>query len=162
MTRRHSRREAWLWLVLLTIAFAFAGCDRGGSKGDDATRATGDNRARNLRDATNNTPAQNKELARYLIRQHYPQWKGETEFRCLDRLWYKESHWNHRAVNKRTGACGIPQSYPCKKMAAWGKTYGVSYRRNPWPQIAWGLEYIEKRYGSPCTAWRRFQRGRGY
>ncbi len=113
-------------------------------------------------DAARNSPEQNKDIARQLIASDYPQWKSDAQFQCLDRLWYAESHWDHRAVNKRSGACGIPQSYPCKKMADWGKTYGVSYRRNPWPQVAWGLQYIDKRYGTPCKAWSRFKKGGGY
>jgi hypothetical protein len=112
--------------------------------------------------ATNNTSAQNKEIARYLIRTEYSQWDSEQQLQCLDNLWQAESHWNHRARNKRTGACGIPQSYPCNKMSESGKAYGVDYRTNPWPQIAWGLQYVDKRYGTPCAAWKRFQRGGGY
>lgn len=112
--------------------------------------------------ATNNTAEQNKGIARKLIRSEYARWDDGRQFQCLDKLWQAESHWNHRARNKRTGACGIPQSYPCNKMSNWGKAYGVDYRTNPWPQIAWGLQYIEKRYGSPCAAWKRFQRGGGY
>lgn len=112
--------------------------------------------------AASNTPAQNKEIARYLIRSEYSQWNNERQLQCLDHLWEAESRWNHRARNKRTGACGVPQAYPCHKMSDWGKSYGVDHRRNPWPQIAWGLQYIEKRYGAPCTAWKRFQRGGGY
>lgn len=112
--------------------------------------------------ASQNDATQNKQIARHLIRTEYSQWNDETQFQCLDNLWQAESRWNHLARNKRTGACGIPQSYPCNKMAAWGKTYGVDHRRNPWPKVAWGLEYIEKRYGTPCAAWRRFKRGGGY
>ncbi len=85
-----------------------------------------------------------------------------TQLQCLDDLWQAESHWNHRARNKRTGACGIPQAYPCNKMSDWGKAYGVDHRTNPWPQIAWGLRYIDERYGKPCRAWQRFKRGGGY
>ncbi|MGB8332482.1 MAG: transglycosylase SLT domain-containing protein [Polyangiales bacterium] len=112
--------------------------------------------------ATSNTAAQNKAIARRLIRSEYAQWDDARQFQCLDKLWQAESHWNHRARNKRTGACGIPQSYPCNKMSGWGKAYGVDYRTNPWPQIAWGLQYIDERYGDPCSAWKRFQRGGGY
>ena len=112
--------------------------------------------------ASGNDAKQNKEIARHLIRAEYSQWDDEAQFQCLDNLWQAESHWNHHARNKRTGACGIPQSFPCHKMADWGKAYGVDYRRNPWPQVAWGLQYIEERYGSPCTAWKRFQRGGGH
>ena len=112
--------------------------------------------------ATNNTATQNKDIARYLIRTEYSQWDNEHQFQCLDNLWQAESHWNHRARNKRTGACGIPQSHPCKKMSESGKAYEVDYRTNPRPQIAWGLQYVDKRYGTPCAAWKRFQRGGGY
>lgn len=146
------------WALLVIALLAASGCSRaGGDHG--ATDARG---ASDVRSAANNTAAENKQLARDLIRSKYPQWSDSAQLQCLDRLWFKESGWNHRAVNKRTGACGIPQSYPCNKMAAWGETYGVDYRRNPYPQIAWGLEYIAKRYGSPCAAWSRFQRGGGY
>ena len=141
---------------------AVMGCNRGGAKEHDSTGAANESRARDPRDATDNTPEENKELARYLILENYPQWSGSSQLQCLDNLWQKESHWNHLAVNKRTGACGIPQSYPCNKMAKWGDEYGVNYRRNPWPQIAWGLQYIENRYQTPCAAWKRFQRGGGY
>jgi len=112
--------------------------------------------------ATNNTAAQNKDIARYLIRTEYSRWDDEHQFQCLDNLWQAESHWNHRAQNRRTSAFGIPQSHPCKKMSESGKAYGVDYRTNPWPQIAWGLQYVNKRYGTPCAAWKRFQRGGGY
>ncbi|KPK53258.1 MAG: hypothetical protein AMJ63_07045 [Myxococcales bacterium SG8_38_1] len=112
--------------------------------------------------AKDNTPAQNKQIARHLIHEEYARWDNATQFECLEELWQAESHWNHRARNKKTGACGIPQSYPCNKMSDFGKAYGVDYRTNPWPQIAWGLRYIDKRYGTPCKAWNRFRRGGGY
>lgn len=112
--------------------------------------------------ASSNTAAQNKAIARELVRSEYARWDNATQFQCLDDLWQAESHWNHRARNKRTGACGIPQAYPCNKMSDWGKAYGVDHRSNPWPQIAWGLRYIDKRYGTPCKAWRKFKRGGGY
>lgn len=112
--------------------------------------------------ASDNGPAENRQIARQLIRAKYSQWDDEAQFQCLDYLWQAESRWNHNARNKRTGACGIPQSFPCHKMAPYGKQYGVDYRRNPWPQVAWGLQYIEERYGNPCAAWKRFKRGGGY
>lgn len=145
-------------LLTLTAVFGLlTGCARNDSK---TTSAEG--RAGAVRDAVDNTPAQNKEIAWQMIRDDYPKWNRASERQCLEQLWFRESRWNHRAVNKRTGACGVPQSYPCNKMKAMGQRYGVSYRKNPWPQIAWGLAYIDKRYGSPCTAWKRFQRGGGY
>jgi len=136
--------------LLLLPLLASACCTRTTPSSDSVPRAA------------NNTPQQNKEIARYLMHSEYARWEDGSQFQCLDRLWQAESHWNHRARNKRTGACGVPQAYPCNKMSAFGKTYGVDHRRNPWPQIAWGLQYIDERYGTPCAAWKRFQRGGGY
>ena len=143
-------RAHFVSLTLVVAALTLSGCANAGSEAKPTLRAT------------ENTPAQNKEIARYLIRTEYDRWDDASQFQCLDNLWQAESHWNHLARNKRTGACGIPQSYPCNKMSGWGKSYGVDYRKNPWPQIAWGLEYIDNRYGSPCAAWKRFRRGGGY
>jgi hypothetical protein len=72
---------------------------------------------------------------------------------CLERLWTKESGWNHRAVNRSSGAYGIPQALPGDKMAA----YGQDWQTNPVTQIKWGLNYIENRYRTPCGAWAFFQ-----
>jgi hypothetical protein len=72
---------------------------------------------------------------------------------CLDRLWTKESGWNHRSVNRSSGAYGIPQALPGEKMAA----YGADWQTNPVTQIKWGLNYIKNRYQTPCSAWAFFQ-----
>lgn len=74
---------------------------------------------------------------------------SEYDFECLVKLWNRESSWNLNAVNKRSGACGIPQSLPCSKM----KSAGADYRTNYKTQIRWGLNYIKARYGSPANAW---------
>ncbi|PZM96303.1 MAG: hypothetical protein DIU79_05385 [Actinobacteria bacterium] len=73
---------------------------------------------------------------------------------CLDRLWTKESGWNHRASNPSTGAYGIPQALPGSKMAS----VGADWQTNPATQIKWGLGYIKGRYGTPCAAWSFMQR----
>ena len=79
---------------------------------------------------------------------------SEYDFECLVKLWNRESSWNLNAVNKRSGACGIPQSLPCSKM----KSAGADYRTNYKTQIRWGLNYIKARYGSPANAWKHSQR----
>ena len=79
---------------------------------------------------------------------------SEYDFECLVKLWNRESSWNLNAVNKRSGACGIPQSLPCSKM----KSAGADYRTNYKTQIRWGLSYIKARYGSPANAWGHSQR----
>ncbi|MGO2111422.1 MAG: transglycosylase SLT domain-containing protein [Pseudoclavibacter sp.] len=73
----------------------------------------------------------------------------ESEMSCLDSLWMKESGWNPFAENPDSGAYGIPQSWPAEKMA----TAGDDWRTNPVTQIRWGLDYIQRAYGSPCTVW---------
>ncbi|MDG4793312.1 lytic transglycosylase domain-containing protein [Micromonospora sp. WMMD1082] len=75
------------------------------------------------------------------------------QFPCLDRLWNKESGWNHKARNRSSGAYGIPQAYPGNKMA----TVADDWETNPVTQIKWGLGYIKGRYSTPCGAWTHSQ-----
>ncbi|MEV4256359.1 transglycosylase SLT domain-containing protein [Spirillospora sp. NPDC049652] len=69
------------------------------------------------------------------------------QYKCLVKLWNRESHWNHKAGNA-SGAYGIPQALPGRKMRSAGK----DWRTNPKTQIKWGLRYIKGRYGTPCRA----------
>lgn len=78
----------------------------------------------------------------------------EYDFECLVKLWNRESGWRPNAVNKKSGACGIPQALPCKKMSK----EGSDYKTNGKTQIRWGLKYIKNRYGSPSKAWAHSQR----
>ncbi|WP_460775405.1 aggregation-promoting factor C-terminal-like domain-containing protein [Microbacterium sp. GXF7504] len=78
---------------------------------------------------------------------------GDGQFSCLDSLWTKESSWDFRAENPSSGAYGIPQSLPGDKMA----TVGADWRENAATQIAWGLDYISRAYGTPCAAWSHSQ-----
>lgn len=78
----------------------------------------------------------------------------EYDYECLVKLWNRESSWNPYAVNKKSGACGISQSLPCKKMRSFGKDYKTNYKT----QIKWGLHYIKNRYGTPANAWNHSQR----
>jgi len=82
----------------------------------------------------------------------------EEEYKCLDRLWTKESHWNYKAHNSRSGAHGIPQALPAIKM----EVISDDWRTNPVTQIRWGLRYIDIRYETPCGAWAKFKRSRYY
>ncbi len=83
---------------------------------------------------------------------------SDSQFSCLDSLWTKESGWNATAMNRSSGAYGIPQSLPGSKMA----TVGSDWRSNPVTQITWGLQYIKSVYGSPCSAWGHSQRSNWY
>ncbi len=78
---------------------------------------------------------------------------GSAEFDCLVALWNKESGWNVYAMNRSSGAYGIPQALPGTKMA----TAGADWQTNPATQITWGLGYIQARYGTPCGAWAHSQ-----
>lgn len=83
---------------------------------------------------------------------------GADQYTCLNRLWTKESHWNYKAHNKRSGAHGIPQALPAIRM----EVISSDWRTNPVTQIRWGLRYIEARYDNPCKAWAKFKRSRYY
>jgi hypothetical protein len=72
---------------------------------------------------------------------------------CLDKLWTKESGWNHKARNRSSGAFGIPQALPESKILSAGPDIN-----DPGTQIKWGLGYIKGRYKTPCGAWAHSQR----
>jgi hypothetical protein len=97
-----------------------------------------------------------KVVAKAIMADEYG-WEGE-QFRCLNNLWTKESHWNYKAHNYRSGAHGIPQALPASKM----DLIADDWRTNPVTQISWGLRYIEDRYDTPCGAWSKFKRSRFY
>jgi hypothetical protein len=73
---------------------------------------------------------------------------SDGQMGCLSTLWSRESHWNFRSRNSRSGAYGIPQANPGTKMAS----AGSDWRSNPITQIKWGMSYVNSRYGSPCGA----------
>ncbi len=70
-------------------------------------------------------------------------WTG-GEWDALYNLWQRESGWNPNAVNPSSGAYGIPQSL------GHGHPYNLG---DAAAQIAWGINYIEGRYGDAATAW---------
>ncbi|MBX6372234.1 MAG: lytic transglycosylase domain-containing protein [Acidothermus sp.] len=92
------------------------------------------------------TPPDPRSVARSLAAARG--WTG-WQWTCLDDLWRRESAYQTTATNPTTGAYGIPQALPASKMAS----AGADWRFNPATQITWGLDYIENRYGDPCTAW---------
>lgn len=97
-----------------------------------------------------------KKVAKSIMFTEYA-W-GADQFTCLNRLWTKESHWNYRARNKKSGAHGIPQALPATRM----ESISSDWRTNPVTQIRWGLRYIEARYMSPCAALAKFKRSNYY
>ena len=97
-----------------------------------------------------------KVVAQSILSQEYGM--NEGQFTCLNKLWTRESHWNYKAHNPRSGAHGIAQALPAVKMAV----IADDWRSNPVTQIRWGLRYITMRYDTPCKAWSKFQRSRYY
>lgn len=67
-----------------------------------------------------------------------------AQFRCLHKLWWRESGWNPAAHRAGSKYYGIPQ---------------LAYLRHGTPprqQVDRGLAYIKHRYGSSCAAWAAF------
>ena len=101
--------------------------------------------------AAANTPDGARATARDLAAARYG-W-GESQFSCLTQLWAKESGWSYTALNEGSGATGIPQALPGNKMAS----AGPDWQTNASTQITWGLDYISRGYGTPCSAWSHSQ-----
>jgi hypothetical protein len=66
---------------------------------------------------------------------------GENQWSSLNSLWTQESGWDAGARNSKSGAAGIVQDIT-------GNMHGGARG-----QIAWGLNYIKGRYGTPAAAW---------
>jgi len=97
-----------------------------------------------------------KKVAQAILTQEYG--FDDSQFSCLNSLWTKESHWNYKAHNYRSGAHGIAQALPAEKMSV----IATDWRTNPVTQIRWGIRYITMRYDTPCKAWSKFKRSRYY
>lgn len=78
---------------------------------------------------------------------------GATQFRCLDALWTKESHWRTTAHNPSSTAYGIPQLLD----STWHYT-GVGKTSDGFRQVDAGLAYLRRAYpAGPCSAWAHSQ-----
>ena len=97
-----------------------------------------------------------KKVAKSIMNTEF-EW-GDEQYSCLNRLWTKESHWNYKAHNYRSGAHGIAQALPAVKM----EVISDDWRTNPVTQIRWGLRYIDLRYEDPCSAWAKWRSHRYY
>lgn len=67
------------------------------------------------------------------------------QYRCLDSIITKESHWNPNAKNGSHYGLGQMKSQHYRTL-------------DPYRQIDATISYITKRYGSMCNAWRFHQR----
>ena len=102
------------------------------------------------------TPLGAKKVAKSILLNEYG--FSEKEYKCLNSLWNKESHWNYKARNKNSGAHGIAQALPASKM----NVVSTDWRTNPVTQIRWGLRYISIRYETPCKALAKHKRSNYY
>lgn len=69
---------------------------------------------------------------------------NDGDFGYVDYIISHESGWNYRAVNRSSGAYGLPQSLPAGKLAS----AGADWRDNPVTQLRWANNYAVGRYGS--------------
>lgn len=82
----------------------------------------------------------------------------DSQFQCMSNIVNHESSWNYRATNASSGAYGLFQALPGSKMSS----AGSDWQTNPQTQIKWGLNYMDSRYGSPCSAWSFWQANHWY
>lgn len=75
---------------------------------------------------------------------------SDADFGYVDYIISHESGWNYRAVNRSSGAYGLPQSLPAGKLAS----AGADWRDNPVTQLRWANNYAVGRYGSWEDAYR--------
>jgi phage-related protein len=86
--------------------------------------------------------------AQNLLKAHIYGW-SMSQWPSWRSLGMGESGWRWNALNKSSGAYGIPQALPAGKMAS----AGADWRTNPATQIRWMASYIKGRYGTPAGAW---------
>lgn len=75
---------------------------------------------------------------------------SDADFGYVDYIISHESGWNYHAVNRSSGAYGLPQSLPAGKLAS----AGADWRDNPVTQLRWANNYAVGRYGSWGGAYR--------
>ena len=93
-----------------------------------------------------------RDIARALLPQYG---FSSDQFSCLDQLYVSESDWRIDADNPTSSAYGIPQALTSMHELP------ADYMTSAESQIRWGLEYIQRSYGTPCNAW-SFKQGNGW
>ena len=74
---------------------------------------------------------------------------SESDLEVAYTLIWHESKCRYNATNRSSGAYGIPQSLPGRKMAS----EGSDWETNPITQLRWMVKYVKGRYGSWQNAW---------
>jgi uncharacterized protein YabE (DUF348 family) len=67
------------------------------------------------------------------------------DYNYVDYIVNRESGWNANSVNASSGACGLPQAYPCSKL-------GPNWN-DPVVSLSWANSYAIGRYGSWSAAY---------
>ena len=95
------------------------------------------------------------EITQYLYQKIKEYGWTNEDYNAAANIIIKESSFNPNAVNKKSGACGLFQAYPCKDAIKEYPDYMTNYKS----QIEWGLKYIKERpnYGTPTKAWAFWQ-----
>jgi hypothetical protein len=97
------------------------------------------------------TPRADRDRPRHALsaREYAGSLLSPRQYRCLDRLYTRESGWNPKAVGPLNTDGRYPIGIPQLK--------GLKTTDAPAYQVKRGLAYIEHRHGSPCAAWSFFQ-----
>lgn len=90
------------------------------------------------------TPSQNKALGQQMAAAAPYNWTG-AQWTALNDIVEAESGWSSTVVNSSSTASGIAQN-----INGWSSDYQKGNARQ---QIAWLLNYIQQRYGTPVMAW---------
>lgn len=102
----------------------------------------------------------NKRIAKlyalhHLDKKYKSNKKRNKQYRCLNKVFNYESSWNWRARSSN-GYYGLPQTKSSMRK------HGKNWKKHYGPQIKWGFNYMKKRYGSPCGAWKKIKRSGWY
>ncbi len=79
------------------------------------------------------------------------------EWTCLYTLWTRESNWNPKSLNKKSGAYGIAQFMP----ATWALV-DAKKTSDGFEQVELGLAYIKRKYGGNICKALGSNLGRGW
>jgi len=128
-------RRGWTLLALPIIALVFLLTQMDTTTHLDPSKPTEMSRTK----ATWEEKSENRKLAKQYAWVAFG-WRGR-EWECLKSLWTNESRFDHFAQNPASSAFGIAQLLGERS-------------REPALQILRGLRYIDRRYGSPCKAYK--------
>ena len=98
------------------------------------------------------------EITAYLYQKVKEQGWTTSDYNAIVNIAIKESSLNPNSVNKKSGACGLFQAYPCNKAVKQYPDYMTNYKS----QVDWGINYIKNRYQTPSKAWEFWQQHKWY